>query len=141
MTKKGKRTALLQRAGEISDLQAENEQLRARLAEYEKGPGPSRLYGLLADNASDVIWLADMDLNLTYVSPSAARMLGCGPEEVMTPAVKDMLLPEPVCRHIADSRERMAPDGGAAVPRSTRADPGDQAAPRGRLGHMGRRQH
>jgi len=112
MTKKGKRTALLQRTEEVAELQRENEQLRARLAAPEKkddklGQSEQR-YRLLADNASDVIWIADMDLNMTYVSPSAARMLGCGMNELMTPAVSDLLLPGAVRLQIEAFREKMA---------------------------------
>jgi PAS domain S-box-containing protein len=33
-------------------------------------------YRLVADNAADVIWTRDMDLNLTYLSPSAERLTG-----------------------------------------------------------------
>jgi PAS domain S-box-containing protein len=112
MTKKGKRTALLQRTEQIAELQRENEQLRARLAAPEKSDEKLRQteerYRLLADNASDVIWVADMDLNMTYVSPSAARMLGCSMKELMTPAVSELLLPETVRLRIKAFREQMA---------------------------------
>ncbi|MFC1786544.1 PAS domain S-box protein [Halobacteriota archaeon] len=42
-----------------------------------------RLYRLLADNASDVIWTADMNNHLTYVSPSVTRLLGYSVEEAI----------------------------------------------------------
>jgi two-component system, cell cycle sensor histidine kinase and response regulator CckA len=38
-------------------------------------------YRMLAQNISDVIWAMDMNLNLTYVSPSVERMHGWGAEE------------------------------------------------------------
>jgi len=41
-------------------------------------------YRLLADNASDVIWTRDMNLNLTYLSPSIEELTGYSVEESMT---------------------------------------------------------
>ncbi len=41
-------------------------------------------YRILAENASDVIWIMDMDLKFTYVSPSTVRLVGYTPEEVLT---------------------------------------------------------
>lgn len=38
-------------------------------------------YKLLAENTSDVIWLSDLQLNLSYVSPSVEKMVGFTPEE------------------------------------------------------------
>ena len=43
---------------------------------YEALTQSERLYRLLAENVSDVIWIMDMDLNFTYISPSAARSMG-----------------------------------------------------------------
>ncbi len=107
MTKKGKRTSVSQRDARISGLEIENAQLKARLARYEKGadthpdkgedPRPpadksrlllaldesERSYRLLAENATDVIWTVDTDLNITYISPSVTRVLGYRPEELM----------------------------------------------------------
>ena len=40
-------------------------------------------YRLLADNASDVIWTRDMNLNLTYLSPSIEELTGYSVEESM----------------------------------------------------------
>ncbi|MDD5723386.1 MAG: PAS domain S-box protein [Syntrophales bacterium] len=41
------------------------------------------LYRLLAENATDVIWTADMNLQFTYVTPSVQKLLGFTAEEVM----------------------------------------------------------
>jgi len=48
-------------------------------------------YRLLAENASDIIWTTDMDLNLTYVSPSVERVRGYTVEEVMAQKVEDAM--------------------------------------------------
>ena len=121
MTKKGRRAALVQRAGLIDELRAENERLKARLAEYEKrdtvsrpeerparqeaasaavscgaAPGESdeaRLYRLLADNATDVIWTVDVDLRVTYVSPSVTRVLGYSPGEIKGKSFTEIVPP------------------------------------------------
>ena len=42
-----------------------------------------KMYRLLAENATDVIWTRDMDLNLTYISPSIEKLIGYSVEEVM----------------------------------------------------------
>lgn len=58
------------------------------------------IYHLLADNITDVIWTADMDMNLTYMSPSIFWLRGVPVEaaalqplhEVYTPESLDTLL-------------------------------------------------
>ncbi|HAJ34747.1 MAG TPA: hypothetical protein DCL15_03490 [Chloroflexi bacterium] len=42
-----------------------------------------RRYRLLAENAADVIWMLDFDLQVLYCSPSVARLTGYTAEEVM----------------------------------------------------------
>ena len=58
-------------------------------------------YRLLADNVHDVIFVLDMNLNYTYVSPSVKTMRGYEPEEVMkqlsivqtlTPSSRDLAM-------------------------------------------------
>ena len=41
------------------------------------------LYRLLADNMTDAVWLMDVNLNMTYVSPSAENMRGYTLKELM----------------------------------------------------------
>ena len=50
-------------------------------------------YRLLAENASDVIWTADLDLNYTYISPSAEHISGYTVEEIMSMGAHDILTP------------------------------------------------
>ena len=54
-------------------------------------------YRLLADSASDIIWLMDITkdgLRPTYISPSVERIRGFTPAEAMTQTMKDLLTPE-----------------------------------------------
>jgi len=50
-------------------------------------------YRLLAQNVSDVIWVTDLHLNLTYVSPSVAQVRGYTAEETLEQKVEDILMP------------------------------------------------
>jgi PAS domain S-box-containing protein len=51
-------------------------------------------YRLLAENARDVIWTLDMDLNFTYVSPSNVYLTGYTPEEQLDLRLESLLTPE-----------------------------------------------
>ncbi len=52
-----------------------------------------RLYRLLTDNISDVVWATDSELRPTFVSPSVSRLLGYGVEEVLARPLADFLTP------------------------------------------------
>ena len=47
----------------------------------------------LAENASDVIWTTDLELNYTYISPSAERISGYSLEEILTLSPAKILTP------------------------------------------------
>ncbi len=59
-----------------------------------------RLYSLMADNVSEVVWTTDINLQPTYVSPSVKRLLGYDTgdgmkhviSELMTPASREMAM-------------------------------------------------
>ncbi|MGE5254347.1 MAG: PAS domain-containing protein, partial [Planctomycetaceae bacterium] len=53
-----------------------------------------RRYRLLAENATDVIWTADLNLRLTYVSPGITRLRGYTPEEVMAEPLERAYAPD-----------------------------------------------
>jgi len=46
-------------------------------------------YRLLADNVADVIWIRDMNLGFTYISPSVTKMTGYTVEEAMALTLED----------------------------------------------------
>jgi len=51
-------------------------------------------YRLLAENATDVIWTVDMNLNLTYVSPSVEQARGYTVEEAMAQKLPEIYTPD-----------------------------------------------
>ena len=53
-----------------------------------------RMYRMLAENATDVIWTTDLNLHITYVSPSVQRLLGYSVEEFMSLTIEDLLTPD-----------------------------------------------
>ena len=50
-------------------------------------------YKFLAENMNDILWIMDLDLKTTYVSPSIEAVLGFTPEERMRQRVQDQLTP------------------------------------------------
>ncbi len=76
-----------------------------------------KLYRLLAENVSDVIWTADLNLQLTYISPSVKLLRGFTPEEVMAQGIEEILTPaslELARKTFAEGMalERNSPDTG-----------------------------
>ncbi len=53
-----------------------------------------RRYRLIAENVADVIWTTDMNLSLTYVSPSIYQMTGYTADEYMDMTLDESLTPE-----------------------------------------------
>ncbi|KQC06594.1 MAG: hypothetical protein APR55_01325 [Methanolinea sp. SDB] len=51
-------------------------------------------YRMLADNIQDVIWTADLDMRLTYISPSVTALRGITPEEATGESLRDALTEE-----------------------------------------------
>ena len=52
-----------------------------------------RQYRLLADNVTDVIWIMDMNLKITYVSPSITNLQGYSIEEAKNRSLEEDLTP------------------------------------------------
>jgi PAS domain S-box-containing protein len=58
-------------------------------------------YRLLAENVRDVIWVLDQDLKYQYVSPSAKKLRGYTPEEIMEQTIDKVLTPDSYQRAMA----------------------------------------
>jgi PAS domain S-box-containing protein len=63
---------------------------------------------LIAENVSDVLWTADMDLRLTYISPSIQRMVGFAPEEIVGKNAGELLLPASMAQALEVLSEELA---------------------------------
>lgn len=75
-----------------------------------------KLYRLLAENVSDVIWTLDLEsLRFTYVSPSVKRTRGFTPEEVTGERLEKVLTPESYERVTRVLAEELARDGQSDV--------------------------
>jgi PAS domain S-box-containing protein len=93
-TIKGPDGRALGRLGVARDIRGKRETPRA-LAESE------RLYRMLAENLTDVIWTTDMSLSSTYISPSVEMMKGFTPEEILNMKVTEIFTPESLARLLA----------------------------------------
>ncbi|MHA2352881.1 MAG: PAS domain S-box protein, partial [Candidatus Thorarchaeota archaeon] len=68
----------------------EERQTEAALEDTEKR------YQLLAENVIDIIFTSDMELNITYASPSVELLLGYTPEELDATSLIELMTPESV---------------------------------------------
>ncbi len=65
-------------------------------------------YRLLADNISDVIWVMDLNMRVTYCSPSIKQLLGYTPEEYLSKSIEETVAPSsflPAMEAIAEELE------------------------------------
>ena len=69
---------------EIKVTKLDSEEAKRLLQESEKR------YRLIAENAGDVIWTVDMNMQLTYISPSITRLLGYTVEEAKRTRMEDV---------------------------------------------------
>ncbi|MFW9834911.1 MAG: PAS domain S-box protein [Candidatus Thorarchaeota archaeon] len=64
-------------------------------------------YKLLAENITDVLFTADMELNLTYVSPSVEQLVGYSVEELEGTSLIELMAPESVWTAIEAVKEAL----------------------------------
>ena len=79
--------------GNITELLGIHTDITKRKREKDELRKSEEKYRLLSENASDIIWTTDLDLNYTYISPSAEHISGYTVEEIMSLSVHDILTP------------------------------------------------
>lgn len=78
-----------------------------------------KTYRFLAENIRDVVFIQDMDLNLTYVSPSVTSLFGISVEEALQEKMENYLTPQSYERAVEDFKRytALARDGkGMEIP-------------------------
>jgi diguanylate cyclase (GGDEF)-like protein/PAS domain S-box-containing protein len=111
------------RIGELNELASSFNQMRAQLRrtlenltgeinERERAAEALResekRYRLIAQHAEDIIWTTDMELRLTYVSPSLERVLGYSAEEIIAFPPEKLLTPESLASSLKAFSEEVA---------------------------------
>jgi len=101
----------------LHSLQEKNRALEALVEERTKSLHESEaLYRLLTEDTMDVIWKADRNLAITYISPSDQRLRGYKPEEVIGHHVFEMFTDEGIATvtEVMRMRREAEKDGAQA---------------------------
>ena len=73
-------------------------------------------YRLLAENVSDVIWVADLQLKLKYISPSITKLVGYSNDEVMLRSIEESMTPSSVETVMQRLKTLRSAGGGTEAP-------------------------
>ena len=95
--KNGKPVSLLGETRDITDRKLAQEALKASEEKYR----------LLADHMKDQVWMMDMNMQITYVSPSVERITGYSFEEIKILPLDQLLTPESVRKAMEFITNRM----------------------------------
>jgi len=77
--------------GKIEYIDGILEDITSRKELEEELRNSEKRYRLIAENVSDVIWILDMELRYTYISPSVKELQGYTSEELIGKSIKESL--------------------------------------------------
>ncbi len=70
------------------------EDITGRIAVEQALREKEGLYRLIAENTADHIWIFDMNMRMTYTSPSVTRLKGFTVDEALSQSLQDMMTPD-----------------------------------------------
>lgn len=78
----------------IKEVMKSAEDKRQKLSIQRALEDSERNYRMIAENSADLIFMLDLKLNFTYISPSVFKQTGFTPEEAMQQKIEETLTPE-----------------------------------------------
>ncbi len=72
-------------------------------------------YRQIAENISDVVWTADMELYTTYISPSVEKLLGFSVDEILMKRMDEMYTPESVSYLLSALQEELQKESNPSI--------------------------
>ncbi len=64
-------------------------------------------YRQIAENISDVVWISDLELNITYLSPSIEKLIGESPNDHLQRSLEEMFPPDSLNKILTTYQEEM----------------------------------
>jgi len=85
---------MLYENGEVSSLVLMSRDVTDRKISLEKLEASEKRFRAIVESTSDIIWIADLEANLVFASPSVTRWLGYTPEELIGKNILSVIHPD-----------------------------------------------
>ena len=109
--------AVRDETGKIVRLQGAFQDITERKQAEEALRRSEDKYRRIAENMSDVVWTADLELRTTYVSPSVQKLLGETSEEHLARSMEEKFPPEELAKLVSVFQEELEREQNGRAPR------------------------